>query len=174
MKTEKIFSIAVFILSIIFSIAFVIFNDYFKGAISLGLLGLFILNFVSSATLFVSAPSIFAVIAGGAIYSPILVALVSSLGSASGDMLGFILGISGRKILNHKLHKKLWFKVLSGSFEKYGKYIIIILAFIPNPLFDSIGIIAGVFKFSPVKFFLLVFIGRLVRYYMLARFGSIF
>lgn len=173
MKKEKILAIAVFILSIIFSVAFVIFKDFFKGATSLGLLGLFILNFVSSATLFVSAPSIFAVIAGGAMYSPVLVALVSSLGSAFGDMLGFILGISGRKILNHKLHKKLWFKVLSGSFEKYGKYIIIILAFIPNPLFDSIGIIAGVFKYSPVKFFLLVFIGRFIRDYMLARFGGI-
>lgn len=173
MKSKRILALVIFVFSIALSIAFFVFQDYFKSTVSLGLLGLFILNFATSASLFISAPSIFAVVAGGAIYAPWQVAIVSSLGSAFGDMVGFLLGLSGRHLANHKLHKKIWFNVFTTYFKKYGGLLILILAFIPNPLFDSIGIIAGVFAYSAKKFFLFVFIGRLIRYFLLATFGSI-
>lgn len=174
MKAQKLFALAVFILSLALSAAFFIFNDNFKEAASLGLFGIFIINFVSSASLFLSAPSFFTVIQGGNMYSPILVALVSSVGSAGGDLVGFLFGISGRRLVNHKIHKKIWFKVISGYFRKYGSIIIFLLAFLPNPFFDSIGIIAGVFAYSPLKFFVLVLLGRFIRFFLLAKAGSLF
>lgn len=174
MKKEKIIAITIFILSFIFSIGFFLFRDYFKGMTSLGLLGLFLINFVSSASLFISAPSMINVFAGGAIYPPILVALVSSLGSAFGDLISFILGLSGRNLINHNFHKKLWFRFLEDFFKKHGSWILFIFAFIPNPIFDSIGILAGAFSYPPLKFFLIVFAGRLIRYFLLAEAGRRF
>lgn len=174
MKSKKIVSALVLALSIALSFVFFIFRSSLENAEALGLVGIFILNFISNAALFVSVPSLFAVIAGGAIFSPVLVALVSSLGSALGDMIGFVFGLSGRTLINHRLHKKLWFKIVNEYFKKHGGWAILVLSFIPNPVFDSIGIIAGAFAYSPVKFFILVFIGRIVRYYILASFGSIF
>lgn len=171
---NKKVAILVFVLSFVLSIAFFVFKDFFAQTRSLGLLGLFIINFVSNASFFVSAPAMITVVAGGAIYPPFLVALVSSLGSAFGDMLGFILGLSTRKLVNHKLNQKIWFAVLDGYFKKHGAWIVFVFALVPNPFFDSIGILAGVFIYSPLKFFLIVFLGRFLRYLLLAGLGSRF
>ena len=171
---SKFFAGSVFILSIVLSVLFFVFRDFFKGSASLGLLGLFIINFVSSVTLFVSAPSIFAVVAGGSIYPPFLVALVSSLGSTLGEGLSFLFGLSGRHLIKHKLEKKIWFRVLEDYFKKYGGIILFLFTLIPNPLFDSMGIIAGLFKYPICKFFLIFFLGRFIRYFFLAQFGSRF
>ena len=61
---------------------------------SLGLLGIFLINFLSSATIFLPAPGIATVVAGGAIYSPIAVGLVAALGATLGDMISYMLGVS--------------------------------------------------------------------------------
>lgn len=171
---SKITAVIIFILSLALTIIFFVFRDYFEQTRSLGLLGLFIINAVSNASLFISAPAFLTVIAGGAIYPPVLVALIASFGSAVGDMVGFLLGLSGRHLINHKLNEKIWFKVINTYFHKYGGWIIFIIAFVPNPFFDSLGIIAGVFHYRPWKFFLLVFIGRFFRYLILAEAGSYF
>lgn len=164
----------IFILSIFLTIVFFVFHDYFEQSRSLGLAGLFLINAVSNASLFISAPAFLTVIAGGAIYPPILVGFISSLGAAVGDMVGFMLGLSGRHLINHKLNKKIWFKIINNYFHKYGGWIIFIISFVPNPFFDSMGIIAGVFHYPVWKFFLLVFLGRFIRYFFLAQFGSNF
>ena len=174
MKKEKVFAVIVFALSLILSIVFLIFKDYFQGARTLGLLGLFIINLVSNASLFVSAPALLTVIAGGNMYPPVLVALSSSLGATIGDLIGFIIGFSGRKITLHKLEKKMWFKFLENFFKRHGSWVLFIFAFIPNPLFDSIGVLAGLLNYSLLKFFLIVFIGRLIRYFLLAQAGAWF
>ena len=54
---NKIFAGIIFFSSIILSIVFYVFKDFFKDATSVGLLGIFLINFVSSATFFVSAPA---------------------------------------------------------------------------------------------------------------------
>lgn len=174
MRLQKIIMASIFLLSLASSITFFIYRDFFAGAKSLGLLGLFILNFISNASFFISAPTLFTVIAGGSIYPPFLVAIVSSLGAAGGDMIGFVMGISGRKLVIHKFHKKIWFKVLEDYFKKYGSIILFVFALIPNPFFDSVGIIAGAFAFSPLKYFLIVFLGRLIRFFLLALAGKSF
>ncbi|RJQ38166.1 DedA family protein [Candidatus Microgenomates bacterium] len=172
MKKEKIIAVLIFILSLILSASFFIFKDYLSGFTSLGLLGLFLINFVSNASLFISAPAFLSVIAGGSMYSPLLVALVSSLGAGLGDMVGYALGLSGRKIINHKLEKKIWFRVFENYFKKYGSIIILVLAFVPNPFFDAMGIFVGISGYSAKKFFLLILIGRFVRFLLLAYAGK--
>ena len=171
-KQEKIIAVIIFIISIALSVSFFVFSDFFKGTQSLGLLGLFIINFVSSASLFISAPSMINVFAGGSIYPPVFVAAVSSLGSAFGDLVSFTLGFSGRKALNHDLRKHLLFRAFENFFKKHGTWMLFLFAFIPNPLFDSIGIIAGIFHYSVVKFLIVVFVGRLIRYFLVATLGS--
>lgn len=171
---NKRVAILVFILSLVLSIAFFYFRDFFKGAESLGLLGIFLINFVSNASFFVSGPAFLTVIAGGALYPPILVAIASSLGSAAGDVISFIVGFTGRHIINHKLNQKIWFRVLEDYFKKFGGIILFIFALIPNPFFDSIGLIAGIFHYNIWKYLLIVFVGRLIRFFLLATLGSHF
>ncbi|MDO8583324.1 MAG: VTT domain-containing protein [bacterium] len=169
---NKIFAGAIFLLSIVLSIAFYVFRDYFKEATSFGLLGLFVVNFVSSATFFVSAPAFLTVIAGGNLYSPILVALIAAFGAGLGDMLGFIFGHSGRKLTRKKLEKNKYIRFLEKHFHKHGVLIIFLMSIIPNPFFDAIGMLAGLLNYPPLRFFAIMLVGRLLRYWALAQFGA--
>lgn len=172
MRSGKIASILIFVLSIVLSIAFFIFRDFFKESASLGLVGLFIINFVTNASFFVSAPAFLTVVAGGNLYSPVLVALVSSLGATIGDTIGFAFGFAGHKLTKHRLEKKKWFRILEKYFKKHGNLLLFAFALIPNPIFDAIGLIAGIFAYPFLRFFLIVWVGRLIRYFLLASFGS--
>lgn len=173
MKREKIFAVNVFILSLTLSIGFFVFQDFFKEAKTLGLLGLFIINFVSNASFFISAPAMLTVFAAGNFYSPFLIAPVSSLGAAFGDSLSFLIGHSGRHILNHRLQKHILFRAIEDFFKAHGGWVLFIFSLVPNPIFDSIGLLAGIMHYSPVKFFMIIFIGRLIRFFFVAKFGSI-
>ncbi|OGH20207.1 MAG: hypothetical protein A3D74_00820 [Candidatus Levybacteria bacterium RIFCSPHIGHO2_02_FULL_37_13] len=170
--SNKIGAASIFVLSFVLSIAFFVFRDFFKESASLGLIGLFILNFVSNASFFVSAPAFLPVVAAGNLYPPILVAFVSSLGATAGDSIGFAFGFAGHKLTKHKLEKKKWFRTLEKHFKKHGNWLLFIFALIPNPLFDAIGLIAGIFAYPFFRFFLIVWLGRIIRYYLLASFGS--
>jgi membrane protein YqaA with SNARE-associated domain len=171
---KKQFSVAVLILSFSLSIALFLFRDSFRDAVSLGLFGIFLINFVSGATFFISGPAFLTVIAGGSIYPPILVALVASLGASFGDMVSFFFGYSGRSLAVHKLRKKLWFMVAESIFKTYGSFIILFLAILPNPIFDAVGIFAGIFGMNYKRFFLLMFVGRFARFVVLALIGARF
>ena len=130
---KKYFSVFILILSVVLSFALFLFRDYFKDFQSLGLIGIFLINFVSSATFFVSGPAFLTVIAGGSIYPPLLVAFIASLGASAGDMVSYFFGYSGRNLAVHRLKKKIWFVVLEDLFKAYGSIFIFVLAVIPNP-----------------------------------------
>ena len=169
---NKIYAGTIFISSIALSVAFFMFRDYFKEASSLGLFGLFVVNFVSSATFFVSAPAFLTIISGGNLYSPILVAIIAALGACLGDMLGFAFGHSGRRLTKKKLDQHKTIRFLEKHFHRHGALIIFLLAIIPNPFFDAIGILAGVVNYPPFKFFAIMLVGRFIRYWALAQVGA--
>lgn len=168
------FPIFLFILSLVLSFSAFWFKDFFAGAKTLGLIGLFIINFVSSATFFVSGPAFLTVIAGGAIYPPLLVAFVASLGASFGDLISFALGHSGRHVALKRFEKHPSFVFLENLFKKHGIWIIFLLAFVPNPFFDAVGLLAGVFRFNWKIFFILILLGRFARFILLALLGARF
>lgn len=171
---KKYFSVAVLILSLSLSIGLFLFRDYFRDFKSLGLLGIFLINFVSSATFFISGPAFLTVIAGGSLYHPLLVALAASLGAAVGDMISFFFGHSGRHLALNNLRKKIWFVVFEDYFRKHEAIIILFFAIIPNPFFDAVGLFAGIFGMNYFKFFIIMFIGRFARFVLLALIGAKF
>ncbi len=147
-------------------------RDEFLKFKSYGLLGIFIINFLGNATIFLPAPAIASVIAGGSIYNPFAVAIIASLGAALGDMVGFAFGYSGKTILITS-HNFL-FNVSRDVFKSVGPFIIFIAALIPNPFFDAIGLLAGFVHYKPTKFFVIMLSARVTRNLILASFGSLF
>lgn len=174
MTSKKTLAVIILILSFVLSISLFVFRDNFRDFQSLGIVGIFLINFVSSATFFVSGPAFLTVIAGGAIYPPLLVAFIASLGASFGDMVSYFFGLSGRHLTEEKLKKKLWFIVIEQVFTAYGKIIVFIFAFIPNPLFDGIGLLAGIMGMKYVEYFAIMLSGRLLRYIVLAFIGAKF
>ncbi len=165
-------AVGTFILSLIVVLLAFHFQSGLSQFKKLGPVGIFLINFFGSATLFVPAPAIATVVAGGAIYPPFLVAFVAAIGSVCGDMIGYFLGLSGRKAFLRDHHKK--YTKIQLLFKKYGGTAVFFFALIPNPIFDAIGITAGIFGYSANKFLLLVFLGRIIRDIFLAQFGSAF
>lgn len=171
-KTAGLIFFASVLLSVIFWILFAQHKSFFEDAQGLGLAGIFLVNLIGSASFSFATPGFLTVIAGGSIYPIFLVALFSSLGAALGDLVSFAMGFSGRKLINHKLEKKAWFIVLEKVFKKHSIWVLFLFSIIPNPAFDVIGIIAGIFAYSPLRYFLIVFAGRFLRFLLLAKFGS--
>lgn len=161
-----------FLVSVAFIFLAFVFQDKLSQFKSLGLLGIFLINFFGSATIFIPSPAIVSVFAGGAVYGVVAVAIVASIGAALGDMLGFFIGDSGKHILLQKDNK--WFRLGHEYFIRYGGLFVFVFALIPNPLFDGVGLIAGALGYSRYRFFVILFVGRLLRNFLVAFAGSAF
>ena len=168
---SKLFYAILFLLSALLLFSPIYLKLDFETLKSFGILGVAIFNFVSSSTLFFPAPGIVATGIGGALYNPILVALASSVGSTLGESVGFVFGHSSRKITHPRDHTFMnsLYKIIH---HKHGPLLIILLAFIPNPFFDAVGIVAGLALYPLRKFLALVFVGRLARDLIVAYIGS--
>ena len=163
-------SLVIFLASIALIFLSFSLQDYLAQFQSLGLLGIFLINFFSTVTIFLPNISAASVVAGGNIYNPILVALVSTLGGVLGDSSSFILGKSGKDILLKK--EGHLFNAVKTVFHGQGFLIIFFLALIPNPVFDAMGILAGLTRFPFKKFFIAMLLGRIVRNILLAYLGK--
>jgi len=136
---------------------------------SLGIFGIFLANLIASATFFVPAPGIATVVAGGAVYPPILVGIFASLGAALGDSIGYLVGVSGKRLLYAKQGKR--YAQVTTLFKRFGGVLIFVLALVPNPVFDGVGFVAGALSYPLPRFFLWLFLGRLTRNLFLAYVG---
>jgi membrane protein YqaA with SNARE-associated domain len=164
---SKVLATSIFVVSTVLIFLPLFFRLQLEAFKSLGLFGIFLINFFGSATLFLPAPAILSVGVGVEVYGALEVVLLSSIGSSLGEGVGFLFGYSSREVLNLKKHKLLYY-LGDYFFKKYGDAIIVIFSFIPNPIVDGVGIIAGLASYSFKRFLMLVFIGRLLRNILIA------
>ena len=143
---------------------------------SLGLPGVFILNLVGSATIFLPLPGIAAICAGAVpqvipegsnvAWHLFLVIMFGSVGSTIGEMTSYLAGYglihtkTGKSI---KTKNKTYEKV-SRFMDKSGWLTLLVLGILPNPLFDSAGIVAGSTGYRLSSFIFWVFCGKLIKY----------
>jgi len=90
---------------------------------------------------------------------PIIVGLVGGIGAAIGEMTGYMVGYSGRGIVERaNLYNRLvkWLR-------RWGTLTIFILSLVPF-FFDLAGIAAGALRFPLWKFILACWLGRTILY----------
>ncbi len=125
-----------------------------------GYLGVLIASFVGSSTIILPLPGAAVIFAAGGFLDPFWVGVFGALGSMLGELIGYVLGLGGRKVIDRRFKKDVtrWEK----AFKKHGGFAIIIL-FAATPLPDDIvGIIGGALKYPIGKFMLASFIGKLI------------
>ena len=155
--------------AIIFSLLIFIFRDelsYFK---QFGYFGLFILNTLGSATLAIPTPLFLTAVAAGSVLNPFLVTIVSSLGSAIGELTGYYVGYKAVDILE----KDKNVQIVKKWMDKYGLVALFFLSAVPNPIFDAAGIFAGATKIPIYKYLIIVWLGKMVKFATLAFTGYI-
>jgi membrane protein YqaA with SNARE-associated domain len=135
-------------------------------ALAYGYLGVFLINAIASATIFFPLPAFALTFALGAVLNPWLLGLSAGLGSAIGELTGYLLGYGGQEALKKRYRK--WLNRANAFAQKRGMFpAILLIAASPIPT-DIVGILAGVAKYSPKKFFLAMAIGKIIKYTLIA------
>lgn len=133
----------------------------------LGLWGLFALSVIESI-FFPVPPDILVIIL--TLQNPDaywLIALVATLGSLVGGLIGYGVGYLGEKTILEKLFSKKKIEKVHKLFDRYGAGSVLIAAFTPLP-YKVFTIGAGVFYINLKKFILASLIGRGGRFFLVA------
>ena len=119
-------------------------------ALTWGYLGIFVVNFIGSATIIFPVPAFLFVFILGGILNPWLVGISAALGASMGELTGYAIGLGGKKVIEKKYEK--WLKKANKWMEKYRAFFIITL-FAATPLPDDIvGVFCGAIKYDLKKF----------------------
>jgi len=132
-------------------------------------LGVFIVTLLANATTIVPVPyiTIVACIAGQS-DSMVLVALAGALGSALGESVAFFIGRSGRAIAEET---RFYGWVARQMLHPWRAFVVLFGLAAP-PAFDIAGLAAGALGVPYWMFFTAVFLGRLIRFWLIALLGA--
>lgn len=130
-----------------------------KNPRSYGYLGIFILSFMGSATILLPVPGVAAVLAGGWLLNPLFVALLAGIGEALGEVTGYMLGYSGREVLEGRA----LYRPLKEWMARRGYITLFAFSVVPNPVFDVVGVMAGALRFPLWKFLLICLAGKTIK-----------
>jgi membrane protein YqaA with SNARE-associated domain len=133
--------------------------------------GIFLLSFLSNATVLLPAPGVLFVFAMGAVFNPVGVSLAAGAGAALGELSGYLAGFTGQAVVG-KYHAYLRLRDWMERNPHLISITIVFLAFIPNPLFDLAGIVAGTLKFPVQRFLFWCFIGKTLKMLLFAYAGA--
>ena len=130
--------------------------------------GIFLISLIANASILLPIPSLAITFAMGAILWWPWVGLVAGIGEALGESTGYLAGIGGRAIIEHRQY----YDRLHYWMENHGMLTIFILALIPNPFIDLAGIWAGATKYSYFKFLAACWMGKTIKTLIFAWAGA--
>jgi uncharacterized membrane protein YdjX (TVP38/TMEM64 family) len=148
--------VIVLLLVIGLTVVLFIFRDKVKQLEGLGYPGIFFVSLLSNATLILPVPGVLFTSAMGAVFNPWWVALAASTGATIGELSGYLAGFSGQAIIENKK----WYDRVTNWMKKFGDVTILVLAFVPNPIFDVAGMAAGALKMPLWRYLLWSWIGK--------------
>jgi len=134
-------------------------------------LGVFIVTLIANATTIVPVPyiTVVACIAGQS-DNLVLVALAGGLGSVLGESVAFFIGRSGRAIAEET---RFYHWVKRQLQHPWRAFLVLFgLAAPINPAFDVAGLAAGALGVPYWLFFTAVFLGRMIRFGLIALAGA--
>ena len=134
-------------------------REHVRHYAAFGYPGIFLIMLLANATVIIPAPGTAMVFAMGSILNPVGVALAAGAGGAIGELSGYLAGFSGQAVIE-KAHI---YQRVTPWVERYGAWTILVLAAIPNPLFDLAGIAAGALKMPMWRFLLFCWIGETIK-----------
>ncbi|MBE0479903.1 MAG: VTT domain-containing protein, partial [Dehalococcoidia bacterium] len=132
-----------------------------------GYLGAFLISLIGNASVFLFLGAVLPLLAGigvvlypaTGIPGPIIVGLVGGAGAAIGEITGYLLGFSGRAVVENNRR----YNQLVGWMKRWGVIAIFLLSVVPF-FFDIVAIAAGILRVPLWKFVLACWLGRTLLY----------
>lgn len=157
---KKIGSVALALLvAVIGALPYLLFKNQIQQMAGLGYAGLFVACLLTNASICLPASGIAFTLAASTALNPLLCALVGGLGTAVGELVGYILGRLGRSSVSNT---ELFAKVENGL-NRYGYWAVFCFAFLPLPVFDLVGVAAGTAKLPAIRFFIVCVLGKILK-----------
>ena len=163
-STPKLFQSVVlpFLGAVSISLLFVSGLIYFWDALTAignwGYLSIFFVELANSATVFVPTPGQAFSFSMGSTLNPLYIGLLGGVGSAMGEFTGYALGArTGNRIKCGRL-----FRRLDALTNNWGGLYLFMLAIVPAP-FEIAGVWAGAVRYSKIRFFFYVFMGKTLK-----------
>ena len=133
-------------------------KDFMQKWMPLTLLGLLLTCFVMNSTVLLPSSSLLVVLEYSYVFNPLNVILVGAIGASLGELTGYMVGVEGGAIVKR-------FKKISRmtSIKKHSFWWVMLFAFIPFPIFDVAGIVAGSIRMNPLELLIASFIGKVSK-----------
>jgi membrane protein YqaA with SNARE-associated domain len=160
------------ILALLFVVAISIFiysiRDKAQEIAKYGYFGIFLLSFLAYATVILPAPGVAVIFTMGAVFNPLIVALVAGVGAALGELIGYLAGYGSQPAVERlKIYDRM-----VDLLNKYGSFAVLLFSALPNPFFDLTGIAAGALKMPFQKFLFWTWIGETLKMLAFAYAGA--
>jgi len=134
-----------------------------------GYLGAFVVCTVGNFSIFIPIPFALIVYAFGSTLNPLLLGLVSGLGSTTGEMVSYFLGWGGRKMIESRYGSRL--DAAKKLIDRYGALSVFLIALLPVPD-DLLLIPLGMMKYDVKKTFIAMLLGKTLLCISLAYAGA--
>jgi len=167
-RTLNIIRVVVLLAVIALTVFLVIKREEIQVLKAYGYPGIFLFSILANATIFVPVPGVMFTSAMGAVFNPLFVSIAAGAGAALGELSGYLAGFSGQAVVEGSER----YQRVVRWMEKYGDITILVLAFVPNPLFDLAGIVAGILKMPIWKFLIYCIIGKILKMMIFAYAGN--
>jgi membrane protein YqaA with SNARE-associated domain len=140
-------------------------------AFQYGYLGIFLISLLGAASIFVPIPSsaIVFIMGGSSTLEPLWIAVAAGLGAVLGEFTGYLIGMSGRRVISDKYKRKM--DILTKLFKRYGSMIIFLFALTPLPD-DLLFIPLGVMRYGIVRTFIPALLGKFLSNLLIAYAGQ--
>lgn len=135
-----------------------LYKEKIENFAATGYLGVFIACIAATSTILLPAPGILVVIQYSQLLNPAVVVLIGSGGTALGEMVGYMLGRSSSTIAQINTEGRMF-----HFFKRHPKMMTFLFAVIPFPVFDIVGICAGIIKMNPISFWLSCMCGKSIK-----------
>jgi len=130
--------------------------------------GVFLISFLSYATVLLPAPGIAIVFTFAGILNPLVVGLVAGAGAALGETVGYLAGFSSQAVIENRTQ----YQRIVNWMRKNAPLTIFLLSLIPNPFFDLAGIAAGAFRIPLRVFLVYCWFGETVKMVVISLLGA--
>ena len=163
---KRIYGLLVIVLMLAWSVVVFVNKDRVTAFANQNYICLFFGCFLANSMLFLPAPGLLLVVVAAMALNPIVVAILSGLGFAFGDCLGYIGGYYGKQTIAFDKELKI-----GRLFDKHGGLFIITTAALPLPIFDCVAVYCGMIRYPFKQFFAFCLVGKMIKTFVYAMFA---
>ncbi len=154
------------VFSVAITVVLVVYREALQGLGDWSYAGAFLIMLINNATIILPAFGQAFIIAVAETLNPFLLALVGGAGAAIGELTGYILGASGRRVMN----RTTFIQRLPAFPPRLMGPLLLLFAATPLP-FDIAGLSAGSLHYPLWRFLAWVSVGKIISTLALAYLG---